>query len=61
MILQHSFQLTYYYFIPSYWQLHLQWWETHNITFTPHSYVPNKVISELNQIMLILKAPKITL
>ena len=60
MILQRLFQLTYY-FIRSYWQLHLHRWEARTVTFTPCNYLPSKAISELNQMMLILKASKITL
>lgn len=60
MILQHLFQLTYY-FIHSYRQLHLHRWEARTVTFTPRNYLLSKAISELNQMMLILKASKIAL
>lgn len=54
------FQLTYY-FICSYQQLHLHRWEAHTVTFTPCNYLLSKAVSELNQMMLILKASKIAL
>lgn len=54
------FQLTYY-FICSYQQLHLHRWEAHTVTFTPCNYLPSRAVSELNQMMLILKASKIAL